>query len=48
MSALLALFALVVIARVLAAWKLSTRHAAAPAGNSGTAGETRADRVLAA
>ncbi|MET7305495.1 hypothetical protein [Embleya sp. NPDC005575] len=45
MSALFALFAVVVIARVLATWKLSTRRAA---GSVGTATETRADRVLAA
>ncbi|MGC0420542.1 hypothetical protein [Embleya sp. AB8] len=51
MSALLALFALVVIARVLATWKLSTRQAAVAtdgAPSSGPTGETRADRVLAA
>ncbi|MYW00334.1 hypothetical protein [Streptomyces sp. SID3343] len=50
MSALLALFALVVIARVLATWKLSTRHAATvgPAGTSGTSRGSKADRALAA
>lgn len=45
MSALFALFAVVVIARVLATWKLSTRR---PADPKGPATQTRADRVLAA
>ncbi|MEU0933356.1 MULTISPECIES: hypothetical protein [unclassified Embleya] len=45
MSALFALFAVVVIARVLATWKLSTRR---PAEATGRASETRADRALAA
>ncbi|GCD95376.1 hypothetical protein [Embleya hyalina] len=54
MSALLALFAVVVIARVLATWKLSRLFARRPAGSadpatdSGTGGGTRADSVLAA
>ncbi|MYS79370.1 hypothetical protein [Embleya scabrispora] len=45
MSALFALFAVVVIARVLATWKLSTRR---PADSTGPATDTRADHVLAA
>ncbi|MGW1990995.1 hypothetical protein [Embleya sp. NPDC001921] len=45
MSALFALFALVVIARVLATWKLSTRRLA---DAKGPATKTRAARVLAA
>ncbi|MFF7246512.1 hypothetical protein ACFZBU_21690 [Embleya sp. NPDC008237] len=51
MSALFALFAVVVIARVLATWKLSIRRAAdstGPATGTGTAPGTRADRALAA
>ncbi|MFI6580078.1 hypothetical protein [Embleya sp. NPDC050493] len=45
MSALFVLFAVVVIARVLATWKLSTRRAA---DSTGASPGTRADRVLAA
>lgn len=54
MSALLALFAVVVIARVLTTWKLSGSFARRPAGSAGSAdpatggGGTRADSVLAA
>lgn len=52
MSALLAVFAVVVIARVLATWKLSGLFARRPAGSAdpatGGGSGTRADSVLAA